>query len=150
MDAVTRGSGDLRRGDLRRGDVWWVEFFDTAEAYGPFRNEGLVGEALEPVRDRVVIATKFGWDIDPDTGVHSGGLDTRPERIRRAVDGMLRRLRSDSVDLLYQHRVDPDVPIEEVAGTVEELIDAGKVRENIAAADLGIERRGGPGADRRG
>ncbi|WP_460937886.1 aldo/keto reductase [Phycicoccus ginsengisoli] len=103
-----------------------VTFFDTAEVYGPYDNEEVVGEALEPVRDSVVIATKFGFAFD-ENGTQSG-VDSRPEHIRAAVDGSLRRLRTDVIDLLYQHRVDPDVPIEDVAGTVKELIDAGKVR----------------------
>ena len=109
------------RGAVERG----VTFVDTAEVYGPYANEGLVGEALEPLRDRVVIATKFGWDIRDGRSV---GLDSRPEQIRRAVDGSLHRLRTDVIDLLYQHRVDPAVPIEDVAGTVGELVAAGKVR----------------------
>ena len=104
-----------------------VTFFDTAEAYGPFESERIVGEALQPARDQVVIASKFGWDIDPRTGQRSGGVNSRPDHIRRAVDGMLQRLRTDRVDLLYQHRVDPTVPIEEVAGTVKDLISEGKV-----------------------
>ena len=104
-----------------------VTFFDTAEVYGPFVNERVVGEALAPVRDRVVIATKFGFDIDPETGENRGGLNSRPDHIKAAVEGMLRRLRTDRIDLLYQHRVDPDVPIEDVAGTVKELIEEGKV-----------------------
>lgn len=105
-----------------------VTFFDTAEVYGPFTNEELVGEALEPFRGEVVIATKFGWDIDHATGVHRGGVDSQPEQIRRAVDGSLRRLRLERIELLYQHRVDPDVPMEEVAGTVADLVAQGKVR----------------------
>jgi len=100
-----------------------VTFFDTAEAYGPGLNEEVVGEALEPVRDRVVIATKFGFR----NGVPADGLDSRPERIRQVADAALKRLRTDRIDLFYQHRVDPDVPIEDVAGTVRELIQAGKV-----------------------
>ncbi len=101
-----------------------VTLFDTAEVYGPYANEELVGEALAPVRDQVVIATKFGFDIEgPD-----GGLDSRPEHIREVAEASLRRLRTDTIDLLYQHRVDPHVPIEEVAGAVKELIEAGKVR----------------------
>lgn len=104
-----------------------VTLFDTAEVYGPFLNEEVVGEALEPHRDDVVIATKFGFDIDPETGENLGELNSRPEHIRQAVEGMLRRLRTDRIDLLYQHRVDPDVPIEDVAGTVGDLIDEGKV-----------------------
>src|SRR5213080_180885 len=92
-----------------------VTFFDTAEVYGPFTNESLVGEALGPVRDQVIIATKFGWDVDPQTAERRG-LNSRPDDIRQAVDGSLRRLGTDRVDLLYQHRVDPAVPIEDVAG----------------------------------
>jgi aryl-alcohol dehydrogenase-like predicted oxidoreductase len=102
-----------------------VTFYDTAEVYGPYDNEELVGEALEPIRDRVVIATKFGWDIQ---GGQSVGLNSRPEQIRRVAAASLRRLRTDVIDLFYQHRVDPDVPIEDVAGTVGELVTAGKVR----------------------
>jgi aryl-alcohol dehydrogenase-like predicted oxidoreductase len=104
-----------------------ITFFDTAEMYGPFTNEQVVGEALAPHRDRVVIATKFGFNLDPDSGENHGGLNSRPEHIRVAVEGMLRRLRTDRIDLLYQHRVDPAVPIEDVAGAVKELILAGKV-----------------------
>ena len=117
-----------------------VTFFDTAEVYGPFHNEELVGEALEGVRDRVVIATKFGFDLDDQGNQH--GVTSRPERIRAAVDGSLRRLRSDTIDLLYQHRVDPDVPIEDVAGTVKELVEAGKVRHfGMSEAGVGTIRR---------
>lgn len=105
-----------------------VTFFDTAEAYGPFESERIVGEALQPVRDRVMIASKFGWNVDAATGERRPGLNSQPGHIRQAVDGMLRRLRTDHVDLLYQHRVDPAVPIEDVAGTMNELITAGKVR----------------------
>jgi aryl-alcohol dehydrogenase-like predicted oxidoreductase len=104
-----------------------VTFFDTAEIYGPFTNEELVGEALEPVRDQVVIATKFGFRIDPATG-RQAGTDSRPERIREVCEASLKRLRTDHIDLFYQHRVDPNVPIEDVAGAVKELIQAGKVR----------------------
>jgi aryl-alcohol dehydrogenase-like predicted oxidoreductase len=104
-----------------------VTLFDTAEAYGPFTNEELVGEALAPIRDQVVIATKFGWNIDPETGERRPGLNSRPEHIKAATEGMLKRLKTDRIDLLYQHRVDPDVPIEDVAGTVKDLIAAGKV-----------------------
>ena len=103
-----------------------VTHFDTAEVYGPFTNEVLVGEALAPVRDQVSIATKFGWDIDEQTGTRSGGLNSRPDHIRRVVDAMLTRLKVETIDLLYQHRVDPDVPIEDVAGTVKELIAVGQ------------------------
>ncbi|GAB2604715.1 aldo/keto reductase [Kribbella endophytica] len=102
-----------------------VTFFDTAESYGPYVNEELVGEALQPIRNQVVIATKFGWQIENNTSV---GLNSRPEQIRRVADQSLARLRTDVIDLFYQHRVDPDVPIEDVAGTVSELIQEGKVR----------------------
>jgi aryl-alcohol dehydrogenase-like predicted oxidoreductase len=102
-----------------------VRFFDTAQVYGPFANELLVGEALQQVRDQVVIATKFGWELSTGTPT---GLDSRPETIRSSVDQSLERLRTDTIDLIYQHRVDPNVPIEDVADTVKELIDAGKVR----------------------
>jgi aryl-alcohol dehydrogenase-like predicted oxidoreductase len=104
-----------------------VTFFDTAEAYGPFTNEELVGEALAPVRDQIVIATKFAFDIDPVTGQRHG-LNSRPEHIRQVADASLKRLKTDRIDLFYQHRVDPDVPIEDVAGTVKQLIADGKVR----------------------
>src|SRR6202050_193632 len=99
-----------------------VTHFDTAEAYGPFTNEELVGEALEPIRDQIVIATKFGFDIDLETGKRSGGTNSRPEHIKAVADASLKRLRTNHIDLFYQHRVDPDVPIEEVAGAVKELI----------------------------
>lgn len=119
-----------------------VTFFDTAEVYGPFTNEEVVGEALAPVRDRVIIATKFGFDIDPATGTHRGGLNSHPDHLRIAVEGMLRRLRTDRIDLLYQHRVDPSVPIEDVAGAVKDLIDAGKVRHfGLSEASAGTIRR---------
>lgn len=113
----------LIRAAVERG----VTLFDTAEVYGPFANEELVGEALAPVRNQAVIATKFGFRIDPATGKESG-LDSRPEHIRAVADASLKRLRTDVIDLFYQHRVDPAVPIEDVAGTVRELIRAGKVR----------------------
>lgn len=105
-----------------------ITFFDTAEAYGPFTNEELVGEALAPVRDQVVIATKFGFDIDPNTRSRTGGLNSRPEHIKEVAEASLKRLKTDVIDLFYQHRVAPDVPIEEVAGAVKELIQEGKVR----------------------
>lgn len=104
-----------------------VTFFDTAEAYGPFTNEELVGQGLAPVRDQVVIATKFAFDIDPVTKERRG-LNSRPDHIRKVVDGSLKRLNIETIDLLYQHRVDPNVPIEDVAGTVRDLIKEGKVR----------------------
>lgn len=113
---------------LRHAVDCGVTLFDTAEMYGPFVNETLLGEALAPMRDRVVIATKFGFDIDPVTGENHGGMNSRPEHIRECVNGSLRRLQTDYIDLLYQHRVDPDVPIEDVAGTVRDLIAEGKVR----------------------
>jgi aryl-alcohol dehydrogenase-like predicted oxidoreductase len=115
-----------------------VTFFDTAECYGPFTNEELVGEALEPVRERVVIATKFGFK----DGNSRAGLDSRPERIRAVADASLRRLRTDRIDLFYQHRVDPDVPIEDVAGTVKDLIWEGKVGHfGLSEAGVGTIRR---------
>ena len=114
----------LLRTAVERG----MDFFDTAEVYGPLTNEAMVGEALEPLRHQVKIATKFGWDVDPDTGVSSGNVNSKPDHIRRAVEGSLRRLRTDHIDLLYQHRVDPDVPMEDVAGVVKDLIAQGKVR----------------------
>ncbi len=114
----------LIRTTVERG----VTFFDTAEVYGPFTNEELVGEALAPVRDRVVIATKFGFDVDPATGERRGGLNSRPEHIKAVVEASLKRLKTDRIDLFYQHRVDPNVPIEEVAGTVKGLIRDGKVK----------------------
>ncbi|RUN78306.1 aldo/keto reductase [Sphingomonas sp. TF3] len=104
-----------------------VTLFDTAEAYGPFTNEVLVGEALAPIRDQVIVASKFGFNIDPESGERKPGVNSRPDHIRRAVDGMLKRLNMEKIDLLYQHRVDPDVPIEDVAGVVKDLIAAGKV-----------------------
>ena len=110
----------LIRAAVERG----ITLFDTAQVYGPFTNEELVGEALEPVRDQVVIATKFGFDLESGRG----GLDSSPETIRRSVEASLKRLRTDTIDLLYQHRVDPNVPIEDVAGAVKELIDEGKVK----------------------
>jgi aryl-alcohol dehydrogenase-like predicted oxidoreductase len=104
-----------------------VTFFDTAEAYGPFTNEELVGEALAPFRDQVVIATKFGFDIEP-SGKRSGGLNSRPDHIKQVAEASLKRLKTDHIDLFYQHRVDPDVPIEDVAGAMKDLIREGKVR----------------------
>ena len=105
-----------------------VTFFDTAEVYGPFTNEELVGEALAPVREKVVIATKFGFNLNPDGSPGWQGLNSRPERIRQVADASLKGLRTDVIDLFYQHRVDPDVPIEDVAGAVKELIQQGKVK----------------------
>src|SRR5919202_3572583 len=129
MIAVLRGAVD-------RG----VTFFDTAEVYGPYVNEELVGDALRPLRDQVVIATKFGFAFD-ESGKQTG-VSSRPEWIRRAVDGSLRRLGVETIDLLYQHRVDPDTPIEDVAGTVRELIAAGKVKHfGLSEAGVGTIRR---------
>ena len=105
-----------------------ITFFDTAEVYGPFTNEELVGEALSPLRRQVVIATKFGFKLDPNGGPQWVGLDSRPEHIKQAAEGSLKRLKVDVIDLFYQHRVDPNVPIEDVAGTVKELIHEGKVK----------------------
>ena len=115
----------LIRAAVERG----VTFFDTAEVYGPFENEEVVGEALRPFRDKVVIATKFGFDIDPATGANRGGMNSWPEHIRQAVEGSLKRLGVETIDLLYQHRVDPNVPIEDVAGAVRDLIAQGKVKQ---------------------
>lgn len=117
MIAVIRGAVD-------RG----INFFDTAQVYGPYVNEEVVGEALAPVRDKVIIATKFGFRFDSDKDPHPTGLDSRPEHIRQTVEGSLSRLRVDNIDLLYQHRVDPEVPIEDVAGAVKDLIQQGKVK----------------------
>jgi aryl-alcohol dehydrogenase-like predicted oxidoreductase len=120
----------LIRGAHERG----VTFFDTAEAYGPGVNEDVVGEALEPVRDQVAIATKFGFV----NGVPAQGLDSRPERIRQVADEALKRLRTDRIDLFYQHRVDPNVPIEDVAGTIKDLIEAGKVK-HFGLSEAGVD-----------
>src|SRR5436305_12236017 len=111
-----------------------VTFFDTAEVYGPYTNEELVGEALAPVRDRVVIATKFGFKIE---GGKQAGLDSRPEHIREVVEASLKRLKTDRIDLLYQHRVDPNVPIEDVAGGVQKLIRGGKVK-HFGLSEAGV------------
>ena len=113
---------------IRKAVELGITFFDTAEAYGPFVNEDLVGEALAPFRSQVVIATKFGFDIDPITGSRTGGVNSRPEHIKQVAEASLKRLRTDVIDLFYQHRVDPAVPIEDVAGTVKELIQQGKVK----------------------
>jgi aryl-alcohol dehydrogenase-like predicted oxidoreductase len=115
-----------------------ITHFDTAEAYGPFANEELVGEALQPIRDKVVIATKFGFDINLETGERSGGTNSQPEHIKRVADACLKRLRTDCIDLFYQHRVDPDVPIEDVAGTVKELIAQGKVK-HFGLSEAGVQ-----------
>jgi len=122
---------------LRDAAAMGVTFFDTAEMYGPFVNESLVGEALHAVRSDVVIATKFGFNVDPVTGENRGGMNSQPAHIRVAVEGSLRRLRTDYIDLLYQHRVDPAVPIEDVAGTVRDLIAEGKVR-HFGLSEAGV------------
>jgi aryl-alcohol dehydrogenase-like predicted oxidoreductase len=122
---------------IRKAVELGVTFFDTAEVYGAYTNEELVGEALAPVRDRVVIATKFGWKIDPTTR-KSVGLDSRPEQIKRVVDASLKRLRTDRIDLFYQHRVDTDVPMEDVAGAVKELIQQGKVK-HFGLSEAGVQ-----------
>ena len=115
-----------------------ITHFDTAEAYGPFVNEELVGEALQPIRDKVTVATKFGFDIDPETGARlPGGTNSRPAHIKKVAEDALRRLRTDHIDLFYQHRVDPGVPIEEVAGAVKELIQEGKVR-HFGMSEAGV------------
>jgi aryl-alcohol dehydrogenase-like predicted oxidoreductase len=115
-----------------------VDFFDTAEAYGPFVNEELLGEALSPIRDEVVIATKFGFDIDLETGERRGGTNSRPQHIKLVADAALKRLGTDLIDLFYQHRVDPEVPIEDVAGAVKELIAAGKVK-HFGLSEAGVQ-----------
>ena len=112
---------------IRKAYERGVTFFDTAEAYGPLECERILGEAIEPFRNKVVITSKFGWNIDPQTGERGPGLISRPEHIKRAVEGMLKRLRTDRIDLLYQHRVDPQVPIEDVAGAIKDLKAQGKV-----------------------
>jgi aryl-alcohol dehydrogenase-like predicted oxidoreductase len=113
---------------LRRAFDHGVTFFDCAEAYGPHECERILGEAIQPFRNQVVITSKFGWNIDQETGARRPGLNSRPDHVKRVVDGMLRRLRTDRIDLLYQHRVDPEVPIEDVAGAVQDLMRQGKVR----------------------
>ncbi len=119
-----------------------ITFFDTAEVYGPFRNEILLGKALSPVRDKVVIATKFGFHINPDGSQGWQALNSRPEHIREVCDASLGRLQTDAIDLFYQHRVDPDVPIEDVAGTVKDLIREGKVRHfGLSEASIPTIRR---------
>src|SRR6185503_14627723 len=123
----------LIRSAVERG----VTFFDTAEVYGPFTNETVVGEALAPFRGEVVIATKFGFDIDPDT-VGQRGVNSRPEHIKQVADASLKRLGTDRIDLFYQHRVDPNVPMEDVAGAVKDLIDAGKVK-HFGLSEAGVD-----------
>jgi len=119
-----------------------ITFFDTAEVYGPFTNEVLLGKALSPIRDKVVIATKFGFNLNPDGSPGWQGLNSRPEHIKQVAESSLKRLNIDAIDLFYQHRVDPDVPIEDVAGTVKELIQEGKVKHfGLSEAGVGTIRR---------
>lgn len=125
---------NLIRSAVERG----VTHFDTAEVYGPFANEALVGEALQPLRDQVVIATKFGFDLDPVTRARSGGTNSRPEHIKSVAEASLKRLRTDRIDLFYQHRVDPAVPIEDVAGAVKDLIAEGKVK-HFGLSEAGVQ-----------
>jgi aryl-alcohol dehydrogenase-like predicted oxidoreductase len=132
--AVDKKEGiSLIRAAVERG----ITFFDTAEVYGPYTNEELAGEALAPFREQVVIATKFGFKIDPSTGKQAG-LDSRPQHIKEVAEASLKRLRSDTIDLFYQHRVDPDVPIEDVAGAVKELIQQGKVK-HFGLSEAGVQ-----------
>src|SRR5947207_4545507 len=132
--AVSREHGiSLIRAAFERG----VTFFDTAEAYGPFANEELLGEALAPFREQVVIATKFGFKLDPDSG-RSIGVDSRPHHIKEVADTSLKRLKTDFIDLFYQHRVDPDVPIEDTAGAVKDLIQQGKVK-HFGLSEAGVK-----------
>jgi aryl-alcohol dehydrogenase-like predicted oxidoreductase len=129
---------DIIRAAYERG----VTFFDTAEAYGPFECERILGESIAPFRDKVVITSKFGWNIDLETGERRAGLNSKPDHIKRSVEGSLKRLRTDRIDLLYRHRVDPDVPIEDVAGAVRELTNQGKVRHwGLSEMGLGTLRR---------
>lgn len=128
----------LIRGAHDRG----VTFFDTADVYGPFVNEELVGEALAPIRDQVVIGTKFGFDIDLETGRRGGGTNSRPEHIKAVADASLKRLKTDRIDIFYQHRVDPAVPIEDVAGAIKDLVAAGKVKHyGLSEAGIATIRR---------
>ena len=129
----TRDAITLIRTAVERG----VTFFDTAEVYGPFTNEKVVGEALAPLRDQVVIATKFGFDLDPNTGAQRG-LNSRPEHIKQVAEASLKRLKTDVIDLFYQHRVDPNVPIEDVAGAVKDLIQEGKVK-HFGLSEAGVQ-----------
>lgn len=122
---------------IRSAHELGVTLFDTAEAYGPYVNEELLGEALQPLRDQVVIATKFGFDFDPATGSQLGGLNSRPEHIKSVAEASLKRLRTDCIDLFYQHRVDPQVPIEDVAGAVKDLIAQGKVK-HFGMSEAGV------------
>jgi len=115
-----------------------ITFFDTAEVYGPFTNEELLGEALAPFRGKVVIATKFGHNLDPNTGANLGNLNSRPEHIKQVAEASLKRLKVEAIDLFFQHRVDPNVPIEDVAGAVKDLIQAGKVK-HFGLSEVGAQ-----------
>ena len=127
---------------IRTAFAHGITLFDTAEAYGPFTNEELVGEALAPIRDKVTIATKFGWALEADASLQGRSLNSRPKHIKRVAEASLRRLRTDVIDLFYQHRVDPDVPIEDVAGAVKDLIVEGKVRHfGLSEAGVSTIRR---------
>jgi aryl-alcohol dehydrogenase-like predicted oxidoreductase len=127
---------------IRRAFDGGVTFFDTAEAYGPHECERILGEAIAPFRDKVAITSKFGWNIDLETGERRPGLNSKPDHIKRVVDGMLGRLRTDRIDLLYQHRVDPEVPIEDIAGAVQELMQQGKILHwGLSEMGLGTLRR---------
>ena len=129
-------------GHIRAAFDSGVTFFDCAEAYGPHECERILGDAIQPFRDQVVITSKFGWNIDQETGARRPGLNSRPDHIKLVVDGMLKRLKTDHIDLLYQHRVDPDVPIEDVAGAVQDLMQQGKVRHwGLSEMGLGTLRR---------
>lgn len=123
---------------IRAAHELGVTLFDTAESYGPFANETLIGEALAPIRDQVVIATKFGFDIDLENGERRGGTNSRPEHIKAVADACLKRLKTDHIDLFYQHRVDPNVPIEDVAGAVKDLIAEGKVK-HFGLSEAGVQ-----------
>jgi aryl-alcohol dehydrogenase-like predicted oxidoreductase len=123
---------------IRKAVESGITFFDTAEVYGPFTNEELVGEALSPIRDQVVIATKFGFNLDPNGGPKWIGLNSRPEHIKKVAEASLKRLRIDEIDLFYQHRVDPNVPIEDVAGAVKDLIQEGKVK-HFGMSEAGVQ-----------
>ena len=140
MSALYGPPADRREmiGLIRAAHDRGVTLFDTAESYGPFTNEDLLGEALQPIRSHVVIATKFGFDIDLTTGERRGGTNSRPEHIKAATEACLKRLRTDHIDLLYQHRVDPTVPIEDVAGAVKDLIAEGKVK-HFGLSEAGVQ-----------
>ena len=140
-DTTVPDRGEMVR-ILRAAHDRGVTFFDTAEAYGPWENERILGEAIAPFREEVQVTSKFGWNVDPDTGQRGPGLNSKPEHVKRAVEGSLKRLNRDHIDLLYQHRVDPEVPIEDVAGAIKDLMDQGKVRHwGLCEPGLGTVRR---------